>query len=375
MQGRISTLDALRGAAVLGILLANIWTFSSPQVGTLVASPILKGADGITESALLMMVYGKFRSLLAMIFGAGVSLQFLKRSKVTGAWPGGYVKRSGILSLIGLVHGFLIWFGDVLFAYGMTGTAASYLVSRPQTRRKFMIVAAIIVSIIAVGSIALESHPGGADSGFGWATPAGEIAAYSGSNWFAQLKFRAIEYGFMIAISPLLVLDFLLLFCVGMLVFESGVLTKPSENRALARNLLLIGFGGGVPLTAVGALFKVHTFVELGAAPFMSLGYLVGGAILVEKFSSKVVVQLLTQVGKTALSVYLLQSILCSIIFYGWGLGLYGRFTYTSVLVIVPVVWTLVILFAVQWQKHFTLGPTEWLLRSLTEGTRLPIRP
>lgn len=360
---------------MLCILFANIWSFASPAWNSYFGSVHFNGQDRVTEVILQIFVNGKFRSMLAMIFGAGVSLQYLKRKGQAGAWPGGYVKRSGYLALIGLVHGFFIWFGDILSCYGVTSAASVLLVSRPRARKIYMWVAGALVVLVGV----LMALSEGSSKSSVMPTPAGmsaagEFAAFSGVNLLDQLKYRSTLYGILLFIGPFLVIDLLVLFCGGMVLFESGVLSKPGANLVLSRKLLATGFGGGGLMTVIGVGVGSETFVELVAAPLVALGYLVGGAILVERFSTSKLIAGITKVGKTALTVYLLQSAFATFIFYGWGLGWYGKFTLTTVMAVVPVIWLFVVSFALVWQKFFILGPVEWLLRSLTEGERLPIR-
>src|SRR5687768_16230330 len=115
-HGRIPSLDHLRGAAVLGILLANMPAFAYPISAELTGQNF--GLDDPASRAAaviqLALVKGKCRSMRAILFGVGVWLQLRARSGVPGSWPGSYMRRVGVLAAIGLLHGFFLWYGDIL---------------------------------------------------------------------------------------------------------------------------------------------------------------------------------------------------------------------------------------------------------------------
>ena len=125
LKNRIESLDVLRGAAILGILLANIFAFAWPQLGEMMGAGIpIPGMNDWVEGLRVALVTGKFRGLFCLLFGAGMYLQFTKL-EARGGWPGTYIKRNLILMGIGLIHALLIWYGDILFMYSMIAFGVS----------------------------------------------------------------------------------------------------------------------------------------------------------------------------------------------------------------------------------------------------------
>jgi uncharacterized protein len=315
--------------------------------------------------------------MLAMLFGAGMALQYQRRKDVEGAWPGGYVRRSFTMLGIGLVHGFGIWFGDILTSYGVTSLAAISFVKRPDVRKYAVWILGVIVAglilVITLTEIAESARSSPPASTLG-VTPEIERAVFQGSSFLAQLKLRFSLFGEMLMFAPILVMDLLVLFMVGMFLLENGVLTRPAEHLQLLRRLVVLGFGFGSLLTGVGVYWHLETLIEAAGAPFLAIGYLSIGLMIVASAKATAFVNLFATVGRFAMSVYLLQSVLASFVFYGWGLGQYGRVSFTESLIWVLPIWGVCISAALLWDRWFKLGPAEWLLRSITEWERLPIR-
>ena len=384
LRDRTRALDVLRGFAVLGILIANMPSFASRDLGGMTGDSIkLHGLDLWLDTLATVFVSGKMRSLLAIVFGVGVWMQFQKRSKVEGNWPGGYIKRSLWLGAIGLCHGFFIWFGDILFFYAGMAIVTALLAPVDARILKAIIGGGIAISLLCgvglgvfIGMMATSSNGGGGGNPFGSFDPG---AAFGSGNYLDQLKVRAILYGIMFVFCAGLGVAMLPLFLLGVLFGRSGVLAKPSLHPKIRNAALLVGFGVGVPMNLVGLLKLrgnegVELFIEFTGGPFLAVGYLMLGAMLVEQGVLTRVSDALATVGRMALTSYLSQSVLATCIFYSWGLGLFGRLSIAGQFGVVAIIWTINIAFAYFWQRRFAIGPVEWLLRSLTEGKRLPIR-
>ena len=146
VKNRIHTLDALRGFAVLGILLANIMAFGEPILADLLRIDrwILTPAEQWLEAWHHLFVSGKFRGALCIMFGVGLYLQFRKRESA-GAWPNSYFKRMGFLALLGAIHGIFFWYGDILFVYGIAGFIAALMI-RIEESKMIKVAAALLVA-------------------------------------------------------------------------------------------------------------------------------------------------------------------------------------------------------------------------------------
>jgi uncharacterized protein len=377
LRGRTHALDVMRGLAVLGILIANIPLFASADLGGMNGAPAKHvGLDLWLQTLITVFVSGKMRSMLAILFGVGLWLQYEKRSRVEGNWPGGYIKRSAWLGVIGLCHGFFIWFGDILFFYAVLAILTAFLARLSGTTLKAIIGVGIGTGFLCGGGLAgaMAFAP---ESNFNF--DFGAARAFASGSYLDQLQVRAMLYAFMQIFSVLLSMGLLSLFLLGVLFGRSGVLAHPSAHPITRDAALGVGFGLGLPLNALGFLGlagrkDIGLFIEISAGPILAVGYLMLGAVLVERGVLRRVSDMLGTVGRVALTTYLSQSLLATIVFYSWGFGLFGKLSLAGQLGVVMGIWVFNLVFAHLWTRHFALGPVEWLLRSLTEGKRMPIR-
>jgi len=381
VKNRIESLDFLRGIAILGILLANIFAFGWLGLSQEVfGHKLLPGHDHVIEAIRNTFVSGKFRSLLSLLFGAGMYLQFRKYQSVPGAWPGSYAKRTLLLMVLGFIHAIFIWYGDILFAYSVVALIAM-LFARLSDRAIFWTAISLLVLslLMGIGSVGQSAIPEGADSSmdaiFGWATHDAETKTFATGTYFDQLKFRAFH--FLVLLVGMIQINLSLgsQFLFGFLLAKKGVFVRPSAHPRLVRILSGIGVFG-LLANALMAFWPVMNpggadftnVIELGGNAFLAIGYAIWGAILVEKGRAKGLVNLVSPVGKMALTSYLMQSVICTTLFYSWGGGLFGKLNYLQILAVCPAVWCVNIIFAHFWLKKYPMGPVEWLWRSATLG-------
>lgn len=385
---REAYLDVLRGIAVLGILLANIASYSGPMAEQMlmIFSTPAEGVDLWVEAATDAFVTGKFRSMLGLLFGIGLYMQYQKRSAVAGNWPGGYLKRNFYLGLLGVVHGLFIWYGDILFFYSLVAFGACFIVGMSARALKMTIgILAAIAGVAAIGLTALlfAIPPEEFDLGtFGKILSQDkELAVYQTGSYWEQLKTRAIFFGLFAANFPFYAPLFLPLFLLGFLFARSRALAAPSKHLKTRKMALWVGIGIGLPLNLLafavaptGKLWMLMGAWELFVGPLLAIGYLMLGAMWVESGRFKSVLSALGRVGRVALTCYLMQSVLCTMVYYSWGFGLFGKLTAVENVLVALGVWACNIVFATLWLRKFDIGPVEWAWRSATEGRRHPWR-
>ena len=285
--------------------------------------------------------------------------------------------------MFGLAHGLLIWPGDILFIYAVTALFACFFVGFGDKVHRWIVGSAFVLGALAAAGLLVAGYfvkdLDFGDSGkmFG-ITPAREIAAFAYGSYFDQLAIRAIL--FLADISSLAVLfPFLAgLFFLGVSLARHRILENPSAHAKTQRSMLLLGLGVGLPINLLigwsmwnepSVLFE--TAVELFFGPLLAVGLVMVWAMWAEASWLKGVQRAIAKVGRTAFSNYILQSLICTFIFYSWGLGWFGELDRLQMLVVVPIVWAINLLFAHLWLKKYTMGPLEWLWRSWTEGKRL----
>jgi uncharacterized protein len=390
---RISSLDVLRGLAILGILFANIATFSGAG---------LLPAQGDTSDPaipwILSFVNGKWRSLLAILFGVGLYLQYQKLTQLDGQvgedgqrkpplWPSAYVRRSLFLMLIGALHLVFLWEGDILMIYGITAIFVALMVNLSDRAIKiwidlFLLFSGVLsVGCLVAGYLIRLYDPAGLREFYN-ESEVSYHEVFVESSYLDQVIHRLEFLGIYLVISPFFGLLLIPLFLFGIWLARSGVLVKPSSQPTIRNRCLWIGLGLGLPLN-MSAFLLVPYLDSYGIgglaweflfAPILSVGILMAGAVWLENGGFLSVKAALANVGRMALSNYLLQSVLCTYVFYSWGLGLYGSVETPTKLSIVAGVLIVNLLFSAIWLRFFDIGPVEWMWRSLIAKRRLPWR-
>jgi len=387
-RNRIYVLDVLRGFAILGILLPNITGFAKPGLSFVPGSAPPKGADAWIEAATQAFASGKFRSMLALLFGVGLYLQWSSFQASGRPWPGRYLRRMAILAALGLVHGLFLWHGDILFLYGCVGFVAAFLagLSTKHLKTIFAVIAAL-AGLLAMGLVALTFLSVGMGSGAGELDiypfrQGDELRIFQRGGYGEQLIARAVYFGVTTIAMLIGFAVFVLgLFVLGIVFGRSGVLAAPSRHPRTRNAALLFGLGLGLPLNllALGMVGNKNADVFQGAlefflGPLLAVGYTMGIAVVVEKGALRRVAAGLAMVGRVALTTYLSQSLICTFLFYSYGFGLFGKLTHPQMLLVVLGVWVFNLAFAHFWLSRFSIGPVEWLWRSLSEGKRKPWR-
>jgi uncharacterized protein len=394
---RIASLDVLRGFAVLGILVMNIQAFS--MVWAAYVNPTAYGDfTGVNYAVWLVshvLADRKFMTIFSMLFGGGIVLMTSRREATGQRAAGVHYRRVGVLLLLGLLHGYLLWDGDILYNYSMCGLVV-YLFRRKRPRTL------IVVGLMSIGvgsAISLLSHwsmpywpPEQVDEmrESWWApsedTLAQELAAYRGG-WVQQMPQRAAGAWFMQTFYFVIEGGWRAggLMLVGMALFKLGVFSA-TRSRATYLVMIIVALLVGVPVILFGvqrnnaAGWEMERCMFLGgqfnywASILIALGW-VGLVMLVCQHGlMQALTRRLAAVGQMALSNYLLQTVICTMIFYGHGLGLFGRVQRVGQIGIVVAVWVVLLVISPLWLARYRFGPAEWLWRSLTYLRRQPMR-
>jgi uncharacterized protein len=375
---RLDLLDALRGFALAGVLLANLEAFSlyfflSPDAAA--ALPTL-AADRWLAAASDLLVSGKFITLFSIMFGIGFSLQMQRIGQADGRrW---YLRRLAVLFLIGMLHSAL-WWGDILRAYAVVGVL---LLPLARVRPRNLV-------LLGVALVYLPHLP--------WPQGDWSLASHAQASSDALVAFSSDHAGTMVrgnlafdlwwwqshwrvpASLPGLML-------IGLALGNLQVLRDPDGHALFWKRLLaclpiglvlalLALLGDYGRMGAVGdATASWRHGLEPGIVLMLALGYAALFVVLFRRPAWHRWLRHLAPVGRMALSNYLGHSIIGIAVFYGVGLGIGPRYG------MVAVVCACVVLFGTQvacsrwWLDRFRFGPAEWAWRSLTYGQRQPMR-
>lgn len=418
---RLDSLDALRGMAVLGILLINILGFGLP--GGAAVDPTVHGGDTGADLAAwaitAVFVDGTMRGLFTLLFGAGVVLFCARVAQAAPARVAGlHVRRMLWLVAFGFVNShLLLWEGDILFDYGVIGLVLLALRAAPP---RPLVVAAVVLLGFATARGALDAQGLGAlraDADAARALLAGGVlpgaaqqeaidvwdealAALDPPPQEARAQIEAMRSGFAGAwdevtsrvwhrrttlFSQFGFVEDLAMMLLGIALLASGALQGRWSARQYAQ-LALAGYALGLAVKAGGALAMYRSsfdplvtawvtgaLYEPGRVP-MTLGHLGLAMLLWKGGLATAAMRRLAAVGRMAFTNYLAQSALCMLVFTGVGLGAFGALRRHELYYVVAGIWVLQLAWSPWWLARFRHGPLEWLWRSLTYGRRQPLR-
>lgn len=400
---RIQILDILRGFALFGILFVNMPLFNRPfQTIMFPADASAPWFDRAAEWLIHFLGEGKFYAMFSLLFGLGLTLLMGRVEGRGGRFVPLYLRRLLVLLGFGLIHAWLIWVGDILTIYALLGVVL--LLFRRAKPRTLLIWAAVLIALpllfltASAGMVALaQTEPAAADQlaasfaqvGAGYLADLERASRAYGQGTFLEITAQRLRDSQSIGVTSLFALGFnvLAMFLVGVYFGKREIFRNLEANRPLFRKLLLWGMLVGLPLNALYATLimglaryeptwplALATAAQGIGAPLLSLGYASGLVLLFGSPLWEARLKLLAPVGQMALTNYLLQSIICTLIFYNYGLGLFGKVGTALGILLTIVIYLLQIPFSHWWMRRFQYGPAEWLWRSLTYLRRQPLK-
>lgn len=395
---RISTLDFIRGLAVMGILAANIVAFGQPMEAYMYPAAFKTDAGdpgGWMWIAQFILIDGKMRGLFTLLFGAGIYL-FMEKAWARGATRGLQAWRLIILMVFGMIHFFFIWYGDILFYYGVFGLIALACLKWSVKTQLWVGLAAYIVSALAFTAM-FTALWAVADTPFGESTPqiaeeraqlldgiddtlargevpnaamasgdyAGLVAHRIGEQWFEPLT-NAMLFGF----------EMLPLMLIGIALYRLGFFSGSFDRGKMQ-------LWGWIGLIAGGALHLAAGLVvqSSGFSFYSTLAAFVGWSVLPRLWMVLGLAALLVvyapsatgwlgdrirAAGRAAFTNYLGTSIVMMFVFQGWALGLFGVLNRPQLYIVVVLAWVVMLAWSKPWLDRFHYGPLEWLWRCLT---------
>ena len=392
----------VRGFAIFGILVVNVGMIGIPIYVELAGETWFPGtADRLAQLLIRFLAQGKFYFMFSFLFGLGFALQAERAERRGVAFGTLYRRRLLSLMLIGLLHAFLIWMGDILVSYAVLGFVLLSFRGRKLTTLLVWALGLLLSSALIMGALVVLIEVARRDPGAAAELDRAFAAQRVQHRWLAQLSVqaygagsfgeimaqRALDVVHLYAITLFRATDFLGMFLLGAYVGRRGPLQKPVEHLPLIRRVFHWGLSLGLTGNLVFAVVmssvqpRVPSLLTLIAttayglgAPALSLAYVAGLALLFQRPTWRRRLGPLAPVGRMALSNYLLQSLVCTTLFYSYGLGLYGRIGPALGLGLSGVIFLAQIPLSQWWLRRFRFGPVEWLWRSLTYGALQPLR-
>lgn len=374
ITNRLHELDALRGIALFGILLVNIFIFHAPYSYYGEFYGAFDGIQGVAVETVVNFASGKFLFIFAFLFGYGIALQ---QQKMGSAFYPYHSKRMVTLLVFGLLHILLFWFGDILSSYALLGLLIIPIIRLPE---KVM---------LSIGIFFLLFSPlyFFAVVGLNW--PLVEMGKPAELHEFL-LKFQEGSFSdiFLLRMSEFhsflpenmvwFIPKTLGLFLMGFYFSKKNFTAHIQQNPIgyfMTCIVLLV-----VSITWIGIKSDFFAQFDLEATPIMrpilismnvvvqyahGMAYIIGFILLFQ--NNKRVTKIFSAPGRLALSNYILQSLICVVLFYSYGFGLYGKLQPTDLIWITITIYVLNSWLSKLYLKHYQMGPLESLWRRITK--------
>lgn len=385
---RLRSLDLVRGLALFGILLANMRGYAAPEA--VYHHPERFWPDPTSQFVQFLVdvfVTNKFLTLFGLLFGIGVAIQSDRALANQQRVAGILLRRMAMLAALGLAHGLLLWWGDILLLYALAGTLLILFRNLEPERILFWAILLYAfpllfitgMAAVGAGSPAPESSPN-----WQWV-----VEAYRGEAFWSLVPIRAREWLDFYGNSPVVFPRVLGLFLLGTYLWRCGMVKEldgqPERLAKVARKWLAAGLGLNLLVATLRWYGHVDADRPTGGAIILWAADSVGVPLLAGSYASGFIWlsrhsslhrlwSWIAQTGRMSLTVYLTQSVVGATLFCGWGLGLYGRMTLPRLLILGLVIYAVQVAACNLWLRWFCYGPLEWIWRVFTYQRFVPIR-
>ncbi|WP_207205089.1 DUF418 domain-containing protein [Peribacillus sp. TH16] len=376
---RIVSIDILRGLAILGIFLVNMPSFHSPLLYIDGVERWTEGWDRILYRFSDIVAQASFYPLFAFLFGFGAIILAVRCEEKGVSFPFLYMKRLFFLLMLGCIHAFAIWHGDILINYAIFGFA--FLLFYKVRGKNLILLGSFfyVMPFAILGSLFLiigvfdrEEMEITTDL----TMMKQSLQIYQSGTFTEIISQRALDW-YMVN-NPfnaiILFLSIFPFFLIGAGVAKQGWLHNPVRYKRQLKAISIVSLILGLSIKVLPYVTVYHfgtIFVQdYFGGPLLTMFYITGITLLAEKTRASRLFQALSYVGRMSMSNYLFQSIVCTSIFYSYGLGLYGTVSYTTGFILLLGVFFVQILLSLLWMKMYRYGPVEYVWRFVTYGKK-----
>lgn len=374
---RVASIDILRGIAILGIFLVNMPSFFSPFLYLNPATYWQTTSDKVLNSMVDILAQASFYPLFAFLFGYGAILLAERLRIKEMSFPLVFLRRLFILLVFGTIHAFLVWHGDILITYAVTGLVFMLFY---KCKGKTLIITGLVSYLLFWGLITssslLLSQEDFESVIYDQEAVKTSIQVYSDGSFTDIMSQRFEDWNKASGPAGMFVLLFTIapLMLMGAGFAKQKWLLNVKKHKKLLIGLMLFSF-------IVGMFLKLKPyFQELSytnmllqdqfGGPLLALFYITSIVLLLQNKRAYQILKPFSYVGRLSISNYLVQSIVCTTIFYSYGLGLYGKVSFTTGFIAVFIIYSIQVIVSRWWMKKYMYGPVEYLWRWGTYGQR-----
>ncbi|WOV87428.1 DUF418 domain-containing protein [Sporosarcina oncorhynchi] len=375
-QQRVHLIDGMRGLSLFGILLANLLIFQFGIWGKddLTLSPVDNGAYTFVK----IFIEGSFMPIFTFLFGYSIVKMAESLKEKDLMVKRYFVRRFLFLILLGVLHGTFLWEGDILTFYGIFGFFLLLFINR-KTKTiliwgLMMFVFTNAILLIGAGFASGVKSTDEFSASASYLEKANEIYAtgtyteiYQFRNNEDPLSDLPIALVFVIfTLSPIIMAP---LFLFGMYAARVRLFTNPRDEGTSYLKATWILLPLGILMKGVGELAPINGWTDflIGAgAPLLALGYISAFAYLYTKIANSIFMRAFESVGKLSLTNYIMQTVICTTIFYGYGLGLFGKLGVLNGIGLGTLIFVVQCIFSTIYLRYVPRGPLEFILRIWT---------
>ncbi|WP_342601298.1 DUF418 domain-containing protein [Psychrobacillus sp. FSL H8-0483] len=373
---RVISIDVMRGFALLGIFVVNMLFFHSPYIYVNPYSWYQAPGDYETYKWIDIFVQGSVYPLFSMLFGYGLAMQFMKTQEKGTSFTKLAVRRLLVLLLIGCIHAFLIWSGDILITYALAGLV---LITMMKLKPFWLLLISALLFLIPNGLLSgllfvlAKVDPNNAILYTGIQEVEASIVAYSQGSWVDVFWQRLDDWlyvtggGAIVIMMIIMIVPFLL---IGAAAAKLKLIERARELKVFWIITIIIGLAAGTAIKWIPYVMGDNVFTitaqDTFGGPLQAMAY---AGIIALLCTIPVVPKILSPVakaGRMSMTIYLMQSIIATTIFYAYGFGLYGKIDIVTGTWMAVGIYVLQLVFAEIWFIRFEQGPVEALWRKLT---------
>ncbi|GAA3406044.1 DUF418 domain-containing protein [Paenibacillus hodogayensis] len=373
-NGRSGIIDGLRGFSLLGILLANMLVFQYGIWGKdkleLYAPSF---SDTVLHKVLLVLAEGSFMPIFTFMFGYGM-IKMQESLLAKGLKPKRYlIRRFLMLFAIGMLHSYVLWEGDILSFYGMIGFFLLLFLNRkPKTLFVWGTVLLVLFGLLGLAPKE-DTNAAFTEAQTRMETYVKQTITVYGTGTYPEIRHHRqaedpLGDDALVVITMLLVVPFLTapLFLFGMYAAKKRWFDRPEDERRAYRNRMLLFLPAGLLLKALKYILPGYWWSDAGellGGNVLALGYLFAFVWIFSRAKRSVWLGRFEAVGRLSLTNYLLQSVICTTLFYGYGFGWFGKLGVLAGCGIAFALYAAQLLLSTLYVRRFRSGPAERLLR------------
>ncbi len=382
---RIHEIDGIRGFALLGILMMNIMSFATPMMQDGMDQQATERFTGqYNEWSIFFIntfVTTNFYTMFSFLFGLGFYIFLSRAQNKVQSTNVLFLRRMGMLLIFGILHGVLLWYGDILWTYAVTGILLLFFYKLPPKIN--LIIGVSLLGVFTVFLLLMSILLFGVNVPVEGAFPLPfdmTETIHEGS-YSELIILNSTFLGISLMNIIFLVPNVLAVFLIGLYAAQKGIFNHLEENKGLINKVAIVGLGIGLPVKILTGYAVTYQSLDSAwsmlsmlsstmGGPLMSLGYIALFLIIVRKLPA--LVKVLQPVGQMALTNYIMQTVIMMIIFYGF--NLFNRVDAVYFIPIVLAVFIVQVIYSHLWMRVFRFGPLEWIWRTVTYLKVLPIK-